>query len=49
MILPDVVTVHEKVVPVTVELSVIPVLEPEQIVCGLGFAETLGMGLTIIE
>jgi hypothetical protein len=40
------VTVHVKVVPVTLDDKAMPVTAPEQIVCKDGVAVTLGVGLT---
>jgi hypothetical protein len=40
-------TVHENVVPVTLLVSAIPVVPPEQKVCAAGVAVTTGLGLTV--
>ena len=45
---PDWITVHEKVVPVTLLVNAIEVIEPEQIVCVDGVAVTTGVGLTVM-
>ena len=44
---PDCETVHAKVVPVTLLVSVTVVVPPEQILCEEGVAVSVGTGLTV--
>jgi hypothetical protein len=44
---PDWVTVHAKVVPVTLLVNAMLLAFPEQIVCEFGVATAVGVGLTV--
>ena len=45
---PDCVTVQLKVVPLTPPVSAMDVADPEQIVCAVGVAVTVGVGFTVM-